>query len=104
MSVEEILEGPRRKEGLSLDDVGFVVNLTDSEIWGEVFKTASAVINDIYGAAISFSIIESCHQNGINSFEYARDVLERLPTHPRSRIHELTPRFWKQNRKSTDTS
>lgn len=55
-------------------------------------------------AAILFSIIESCHQNGINSYEYTRDVLERLPAHPLTRIHELTPRFWKQNRKSNDTS
>lgn len=31
---------------------------------------------------------------GVEPFAYLRDVLERLPTHPASRIEELTPRGW----------
>jgi hypothetical protein len=31
---------------------------------------------------------------GIDPFAYIRDVLERISTHPVSRIAELTPRGW----------
>jgi transposase len=32
--------------------------------------------------------------NGHEPYAYLRDVLERLPTHPASRIHELLPHRW----------
>ncbi len=42
-------------------------------------------------AAILYSIVESCKRNGINVYEYLRDVLERVSTHPASAIDELLP-------------
>jgi hypothetical protein len=32
----------------------------------------------------------------INPFAYLRDVIERISTHPASRVDELTPRIWKE--------
>jgi transposase len=47
-------------------------------------------------AAIIYSLIQSCKLNGVDSFKYLRDVLERVNTHPASKIEELTPRNWKK--------
>ena len=41
------------------------------------------------------SLIESAKLNGLEPLGYLRDVLERLPTHPASRIEELLPHRWK---------
>jgi transposase len=49
-------------------------------------------------AAVLLSLIESCAQNDVNPFEYLRDVLQRVSTHPHSRIDELTPAGWKAAR------
>ncbi|HSV99729.1 MAG TPA: transposase domain-containing protein [Sedimentisphaerales bacterium] len=37
-----------------------------------------------------------CRLCGIDPFVYLRDVLERINTHPASRIDELTPPQWKE--------
>ncbi len=47
-------------------------------------------------AAILYSLIASCKLCGIDPFLYLRDVLERINTHPASRIDELTPPQWKE--------
>ena len=47
-------------------------------------------------AAILYSLIASCKLCGIDPFLYLRDVLERINTHPVSRIDELTPPQWKE--------
>jgi len=46
-------------------------------------------------SAIIYSLIETCKQNSINTFDYLRDVLTRLPTHKANKIHELLPYYWK---------
>lgn len=46
-------------------------------------------------AAILLSLVESCERNQVNTFEYLRDVLVKVSTHPHSRIDELTPAGWK---------
>jgi transposase len=46
-------------------------------------------------AAVAYSLIESCKMNGVNPFDYLKDVLVRVSTHPMSRIEELMPRLWK---------
>jgi len=46
-------------------------------------------------AAILYSLIETCRRLDISPFEYLRDVLGRVSTHPASRIGELTPAGWK---------
>jgi hypothetical protein len=45
-------------------------------------------------AAVIYSLIGTCKLLGIEPFAYLRDVLDRIPTHPASRIAELTPRGW----------
>lgn len=46
-------------------------------------------------AAIIYSLIETCKQNGVDPVAYLADVLARIPTHPNKRIHELLPYHWK---------
>lgn len=49
-------------------------------------------------AAVNDSLIETAKRHGIDTFEYLRDLIERLPTHPAERKVELTPRAWKLER------
>ena len=55
-------------------------------------------------AAVIYSLVATCKLLGIEPFTYLRDVLERLPTHPRERIAELTPRLWKAARAAGSSS
>ena len=54
--------------------------------------------NDAGGqrAASFYSIIETCKLNGVEPFAYLCDVLEKLPTWPNKRRHELLPWNWKK--------
>lgn len=45
-------------------------------------------------AAAMMSLIHSDRLNGHDPYAYMRDVLERLPLHPSSRIGELLPHRW----------
>jgi transposase len=45
-------------------------------------------------AAAIMSLIQSAKLNGHDAFAYMKDVLERLPTWPNSRIHEFLPHRW----------
>ena len=45
-------------------------------------------------AAAVMSLIHSAKLNGLEPYAYMRDVLERLPTQPASRIEELLPHRW----------
>ena len=47
-------------------------------------------------AAIIYSLIETCRQNDVNPFLYLKDVLQKVSTHPNSRIEELLPAEWKK--------
>lgn len=46
-------------------------------------------------AATLYTLVGSCKLQKVNPFEYLRDVLMRVSTHPASRIDELTPRGWR---------
>lgn len=46
-------------------------------------------------AAAVMSLIQSARLNGHDPYRYLKDVLERLPTQPASRIGELLPHNWK---------
>ena len=50
--------------------------------------------------AVLLTLVNTCKAYHINPFEYLRDVIERVSTHPMSRIAELTPRIWKQLRQA----
>ena len=45
-------------------------------------------------AAAAMSLIHSAKLNGHDPYVYLRDLLDRLPTHPASRIDELLPHRW----------
>lgn len=49
-------------------------------------------------AAIMYSIVASCRDLGLDPFEYLCDVLARIPGLPLSRMSELTPRRWHEER------
>jgi hypothetical protein len=46
-------------------------------------------------AAMVMSLVQSAKLNGHDPWAYLKDVLERLPSHPASRIEELLPHCWK---------
>ena len=46
-------------------------------------------------AAVVMSLVHSARLHGHDPYAYLRDVLERLPTHLNSRIHELLPHRWR---------
>jgi transposase len=41
------------------------------------------------------SLIGTCRLHGISPYTYLVDVLQRIDSHPATRVHELTPRLWK---------
>ena len=41
------------------------------------------------------SLIQSAKLNGHDPYRYLKDMLERLPTQPASRIEELLPHCWR---------
>ena len=47
-------------------------------------------------AAIVMSLVQSAKLNGHDPWAYLQDVLERLPSHPNSRIEELLPHCWQK--------
>lgn len=48
--------------------------------------------------AVLLTLVNTCKAHQVNVFEYLRDVIDRVSTHPMRRIEELTPRLWKQLR------
>lgn len=52
-------------------------------------------------AAAAMSLIQSAKLNGHDAYAYLKDVLERLPTQPASRIEELLPHCWNPDTSAT---
>jgi hypothetical protein len=52
-------------------------------------------------AAACYTLINSCKLLRIDPFVYVRDVLERVGSHPMSRVAELTPKRWQAARDAT---
>lgn len=42
------------------------------------------------------SLIVTCRLHQIDPYDYLVDVLQRIGQHPDNRVHQLTPRLWKQ--------
>jgi transposase len=53
-------------------------------------------------AAILFSLTETCKRLGVEPWAYLRDVLDRVSTHPASRIDELLPDRWEALRRARE--
>lgn len=51
-------------------------------------------------AAVVMSLIQSARLNGHDPDRYLKDVLERLPTQPASRLEELLPHRWRSSQTS----
>jgi transposase len=47
-------------------------------------------------AAVVMSLVQSAKLNGHDPHAYLKDVLQRLPSHPASRIEELLPHRWQR--------
>jgi len=47
-------------------------------------------------AAILYSLIRTCERHNVNAWEYLRDVLVRISTHPARQIDTLLPHAWAQ--------
>src|SRR5439155_26738936 len=45
-------------------------------------------------AALMYSLVQSCTLVDVPPFDYLKDVLLRVATHPQRRIGELTPKGW----------
>ena len=48
-------------------------------------------------AAVLMSLLGTCWANGVNAWAYLKDVLNRMPTQPHDRHHELLPHVWIEN-------
>jgi hypothetical protein len=46
---------------------------------------------------IGQSLITTCVLHDVDPYTYLVDVLQRVATHPHSRVEELTPRLWKEH-------
>jgi transposase len=55
-------------------------------------------------ACVIYSLVASCRIHRINVFEYVRDVLVRVGSHPARDVLELAPKFWKQQPEKIDTT
>jgi transposase len=45
--------------------------------------------------AVFTSLLASCRMHGIEPWAYLRDLLRLLPRHPKHRVLELAPAYWK---------
>ncbi len=48
---------------------------------------------------VLLTLVQTCKAHQVDPFAYLRDIIERVSTHPMSRIDELSPRHWKELRK-----
>jgi transposase len=54
--------------------------------------------NGGHTAAVLTSLIATCKRHHIDPFGYLRDVFQRIPSHPITRLAELLPDIWLANR------
>jgi transposase len=54
-------------------------------------------------ACVLYSLIASCKLQGVNPFEYLRDVLVRVGDHPAREVLSLSPKGWNHARQNGDT-
>ena len=51
-------------------------------------------------AMVLLTLVQTCKAHQVDPFAHLRDIIDRVSTHPMSRIDELTPRRWKELRRS----
>lgn len=52
---------------------------------------------------VLLTLVQSCRAHGVDPFAYLRDIIDRVSTHPMSRINELIPQRWKELRTNPAT-
>lgn len=57
-----------------------------------------------HAAATLYSLLETCKQHHVNPWLYLKDVLNRISTHPYSKIEELLPYHWHPSAELTSAS
>ena len=50
--------------------------------------------------AVMYSIIHSCHLQGVDTYEYILDLLNRLPGMKASDLPQVTPHAWAKSRRT----
>ncbi|WP_461399392.1 transposase domain-containing protein [Flavitalea sp.] len=45
--------------------------------------------------ALFYSLLESCKKHNVHSWQYLKDILERMPTTKTSKLRSLLPDQWK---------
>ncbi len=45
-------------------------------------------------AAMLYSFLGTCKINNVNPFDWLKDILSRIPSHPVNKLHELLPNNW----------
>ncbi|HSY21129.1 MAG TPA: IS66 family transposase [Polyangiaceae bacterium] len=53
---------------------------------------------------VLYSLLATCKLHGVNPFEYLRDVIMRVDSHPARDVLELNPKAWKQKLKDLDAA
>jgi len=53
---------------------------------------------------VLLTLVQSCKAHNVDPFAYLRDLIDRVNTHPASRIDELAPRRWKELRQQSTAS
>lgn len=48
-------------------------------------------------AAILYTLIGSAKIHKLNPYDYLKDIMRRVHTHPASKVQELTPQFWEKS-------
>jgi len=46
--------------------------------------------------ALIYTLVETCKMQGVEPFEYFRDVISRISGYPIKKIYDLTPMGWKK--------
>lgn len=49
-------------------------------------------------AGMLYSLLGTCKMHDVNPYEWLKDVITKLPTHPKNKINELLPHIWCQQR------
>jgi transposase len=53
-------------------------------------------------ACVLYSLLASCRLHGVHPFDYLRDILVRVSSHPARDVLALTPKYWKQKLQHLD--
>lgn len=53
-------------------------------------------------ACVLYSLLASCRLHDVPPFDYLRDILVRVSSHPARDVLTLTPKYWKQKLQHLD--